>query len=85
MFLRFVEILSMILVILLLATQVIWPLMRGRLVFPFFRKRGKLEAKLNEVREAEDDKQLEAELLDRTVKLNKVDIDLSEPNETKKD
>lgn len=51
MFLRLLEVTFLILAIVTLWTQVIWPLWAGKALFPLFGPRAKAEAKLAKARE----------------------------------
>lgn len=57
--------------ILVLVTQVLWPLLQGRPIFPFFRKGRKLERRLGVVREAIDNDRLETAITKEEGKLRK--------------
>ena len=62
MFLRYVEILLIVVVIVVFATQVFIPLWRGTPLFPYFRKEGRLNARLKEDRQSAVESDLEAKL-----------------------
>lgn len=56
---RVLEVASVLLLILFVVTQVIWPMYRNRPLFPIFRKRAVLERDLAQAHEARDEKELE--------------------------
>jgi len=58
-FLRWVEVMSLILSIVFLVTQVAWPLIRGTKPFPIFRREGELERGLDQKRQEKLNKSLE--------------------------
>lgn len=49
MFFRLMEVVLAAFIILVLVSQILWPLFQGRPIFPFFRKQRQLEKGLAEV------------------------------------
>lgn len=62
MFLRVMELLLVVLVILFVASQVLMPLWQAKPLFPFFRKKVELEMELKEVEEEKEVADLEARI-----------------------
>ncbi len=56
--LRIAEVASIAVVLIILITQVLMPAVRGQLLFPIFRTRGKLETKLAEAKQEEGDEKV---------------------------
>lgn len=59
---RFLEILTFLVLFAGLITQVIVPMLTGRPVFPLFRKRAKLEAKIVDLNEKKDENVLKSKI-----------------------
>jgi len=59
MFLRYVEIVLIILALVLFISEVLVPLTRGTKVFPTFRRQGKLQNKLADVKQTLAEKNIE--------------------------
>lgn len=68
MFLRFLEIMAVVLVFLMLVTQLIVPLWQNRLMFPWFRKISKLEHEVAVANEHKAEGRLEQILQDEDIK-----------------
>lgn len=61
-FLRWSEVISLLVAVLFLLTQVAWPLVRGTRIFPIFRREAELEKKLDDKRQNDLEQGLEREL-----------------------
>lgn len=62
MFLRWAEIIFLLVAIILLLTQVAWPLVRGTKLLPIFRRESKLEQELENRRQQDLERELELEI-----------------------
>lgn len=61
-FLRWSEIIFLLVAVVFLITQVAWPLVRGTKLFPIFRREAELEKKLDDKRQNDLEQGLEREL-----------------------
>lgn len=68
MFLRVVEIAGVIFAFVVIITQLVIPAYRGQKLFPIFRTQGKLEAKLAEVVQEDEEEKVLDEIAKRIAK-----------------
>jgi hypothetical protein len=72
MFAALLEVVVLSLVVLFIGTQILVPAMRGRALFPMFRKEAKIEAEVVEVEQAIHEEELKNIVKSKKRQLNKV-------------